>query len=375
MKTRILKAVLLFLSLSLFLSCDDDNNKYEEQCTDVFSSVSLSVKYTDETPVALDSYKVMWGDKNITPVTDFESEAYKLQQKSGMYAIITDNMKAELKDKTVIISVKGYIGSEEIFAEEYEVAADKCHVMYNGDKPLIITIEPQAIPFDIYSYIPMQVRYGYAAESREPLDSYKILWGDRDITPNIPTDSEAFKMFQEANSYPMINNNMRAEIEGQDAILTFVGYIAGKEVCSRNFTVSADENNVFYNDPKSPYVPIGFADEDSTVCTGYTAMVDVEVQYTDGSPVTDLKMEVMWGDKNIATEELNSIMYSNSESGRYAIISDRLKTEVYGKIITLEFIGYIDEKEVYRDKFKVSSDWCHVFSPDYKSLSITIEKP
>lgn len=134
MKT-IINSILLVIFSSLFmLSCDDSNNDKEVMCTEQFEFIPVKVQYADETPVALDSYKVMWEGRDIT-----EKELYS--KEPGAYIILSDYMKDDLWRKNTEITVFGYLNGNEVFSETYKVGADDCHILYEDTKPLIITIE------------------------------------------------------------------------------------------------------------------------------------------------------------------------------------------------------------------------------------------
>lgn len=109
-------------------------------------------------------------------------------------------------------------------------------------------------------------------------------------------------------------------------------------------------------------------------CTDKFEAVSVRIFYSNGLPVILDKYKVMWGDRDIAPKYMKSIRIEEGTINRYIIVNDEMKSELKGKIVTVTFLGYIGEKEVVNEDFKVGADECHVTYEDSKSPIITIEK-
>jgi len=140
--TQLLQKI-IFIAAVVFIpfSCNDSDDDKIDRCDDMFHTISVKVKYTDNSPVELDSYRVMWGERDITPFDNFDDEIFKTIQKTGLYWIITDDLQSELNGKIVPVTIIGNLDGKEIFSEEFNMCANKCHVDYTDKKELVITVE------------------------------------------------------------------------------------------------------------------------------------------------------------------------------------------------------------------------------------------
>jgi hypothetical protein len=130
------KIVFFLLIVSICSSCKMTDEKEEVSCTDDFRSFGIKVQYPDGSPVVLDSFKVVWGDRELTDLLDWE-----LAQIAGYYPLVDDGLQGELKGLSVSVTAYGYLDGKEVFREDYLVGADECHVAYYDEKPFIVTIE------------------------------------------------------------------------------------------------------------------------------------------------------------------------------------------------------------------------------------------
>ncbi|MDR1161004.1 MAG: hypothetical protein LBK45_01570 [Tannerellaceae bacterium] len=129
------KIVFFLLIVSICSSCKKTDGKEEVLCTMEYRSIDIKVQYADGSSVALDSFKVVWGEREITQIFDFE-----MNQKFGSYPIVDDGLQGELRGLSVPITAYGYLDGKEVFKEDYLVGADECHIEYHDEKSLIVTI-------------------------------------------------------------------------------------------------------------------------------------------------------------------------------------------------------------------------------------------
>jgi hypothetical protein len=234
------------LIVSICFSCKKTDEQEGVMCTDEFLGVGIKVQYPDGSPVALDSFKVVWGERNITHIPDFE-----MSQQSGRYPIVDDMMQNELEGLSVFVTAYGYLDGKEVFKEDFLVGADECHIAYTDEKPLIVTIEngEEVMCTDVFLSVAIKVQYPDG--SPVALDSFKVLWGERDIT-HIPE----WELSRIAGSYSIVDDTLQGELKGLSVSVTAYGYLDGKEVFKEDYLVGADECHVAYHGEKPLIITI-----------------------------------------------------------------------------------------------------------------------
>jgi len=122
MKSIVLLIISALICCVIYINCD--SNKDEVICDAVFKSVGLYLKYPDGQPVILDSCKVFWVDEN----RFLENHFQEMIPLNGIYIIVDDGMRKELKDRQELMRFTGYLNGEIIYEKEVLVSADPCHV-------------------------------------------------------------------------------------------------------------------------------------------------------------------------------------------------------------------------------------------------------
>ncbi len=117
------------------------SDEWQGPCTEQFECIPLTIKNSKGDPISLDRYKVTWKGEDITPVKDFTSIDFQLAQKSGVYAIVNDNMRPDLHGKVANVKFEGYLNNTKIVDHYFLVGADRCHVTYLGEEPLELTVK------------------------------------------------------------------------------------------------------------------------------------------------------------------------------------------------------------------------------------------
>jgi hypothetical protein len=352
-----MKKIIFFLLIaSICFSCVKLGDQKEVMCTDEFSVIDVTVQYPDGSPVALDSIKVLWGERDITHIIDFE-----MNRQFGRYPIVDDALQDELEGISVSITAYGYLDGKEVFKEDYLVGADECHIAYTNNKPRIITIvDGEVMCTEIF--LGFGVRVQYPDSSLVELDSYKVLWGEKDIT-----DKLDWELSRIGGRYPLVDDGLIGELRGLSVFFTAYGYLNGKEVFKEDFLVGADKCHVAYYGEKPLTVTI-----DDVACTEEFRSIGIKVQYPDGSPVVLDSFKVAWVDRDM-TDRLDWELYQTA--GLYPLIDDGLHAELKGLLpVYFTVSGYLDEKLVYSGDFLVGAEKCHVVYYDRRPPIITIEK-
>ncbi|MDJ1506782.1 hypothetical protein [Xanthocytophaga agilis] len=99
-------------------------------CTEIFSTVSATVKNKDNSPVQLDSYKIIQTATGTERTLTLDAAMAEMQRKSGTYAIVTDANVKELANKEIEVEFIGYKAGKEIVKRKFTVGADCCHVKH-----------------------------------------------------------------------------------------------------------------------------------------------------------------------------------------------------------------------------------------------------
>lgn len=133
MKNFIALIILLFL-----LGCSYNNDPDSEgcltvACTEEFRTITITVKYSNGTPVVFDSFKVI----DIKNKNDLTYEGW--QSVNGIYPIFSDKHAFEYQNKEIKIEFSGVIDNKKVVSEVYTVGANCCHVyLKEGKDELII---------------------------------------------------------------------------------------------------------------------------------------------------------------------------------------------------------------------------------------------
>ncbi len=132
------KIFFAFMITLISFSCNDDADREGYACTEQYESIGVQLQYPDGTPVPLDSFKVFWGDRDITH--KYTAEEFAMAQKAGTYSLVNDTYQEELEGLSVNVHFLAYKDGHIRVNEEYLVGADECHVIYLDHKPLLYTI-------------------------------------------------------------------------------------------------------------------------------------------------------------------------------------------------------------------------------------------
>ncbi len=245
------KIVFFILSIMIVISCD--NSSKDERiiiCTEVFETKGIKVQYPDESPVKLDSFKVYWNGNDVTiSYNEYQLISY---QEEGVYPVVDDGLRKELWGLQEPFRFVGYINNIPVIDRSgIMVGANECHVNYYGEEPLVYTYDPdQNYPCteELRMY---DITVQYDDESFVHLDSIRVMWKDRDITPQ---KSSLDDYFISMGRYVIITDAMRGELAGLTATIKASGYIQDKEVFNEEYLFSADRCHVYRADQKSSLI-------------------------------------------------------------------------------------------------------------------------
>ncbi len=138
-----MKSKVYLILVLLFVSCEYNDGSetgcVNQACTEVFKTIVVSVKNSENNPVALDSFKVTNLENGNDLTREFNSAEFEAMRENGVYPLFGDEYVQDFSNEEVDINFKGYIDSEEIINSDFRVGADCCHViLISGDPEISI---------------------------------------------------------------------------------------------------------------------------------------------------------------------------------------------------------------------------------------------
>ncbi len=128
-----------FREIQAKLDSRQDNCPPDRVCTAVFAIISASVKYPDNTPVVLDTYKVIQTATGADKTPKLSPTASEAMRQSGTYPVTTDEYQKEWVGQKVELEFIGYKDGKEPVKRKFTVSADCCHVtLLEGERQIIL---------------------------------------------------------------------------------------------------------------------------------------------------------------------------------------------------------------------------------------------
>ena len=135
-----MKALILILICAIFLlnSCNKKNNE-AVICTEVFASVTVTIKNGVNAPIELDSFKVIRSGDNVDMTVKLDPFDFNYMQKYGSYPITNDNFQKQLFNKNMEVVFMGSKDGKIVVNQKYTIGADECHVkLIAGNREVIV---------------------------------------------------------------------------------------------------------------------------------------------------------------------------------------------------------------------------------------------
>lgn len=135
MKTSVYSILLLLF----FAGCEINgpNDCSNQACTMDFRTITLTIKNSENNPVALDSFNVTNLENGNDLTREFNNTEFEAMKEVGVYPLFGDEYARDFSNKEVEINFKGYIDDQEIIDSYYKVGADCCHVILISGEPEI----------------------------------------------------------------------------------------------------------------------------------------------------------------------------------------------------------------------------------------------
>jgi len=146
---RVVKNTFLFLlwvAHILVVSCDKDDDKNnppdctDVTCTEIFVTLTVTVKDASGVVVPLDSFSVVNLENNEDLTRELSANGFEMARQTGTYPLFGDEYVESYQNDALTILFKGFIDGEEVVNAQYEVGADCCHVLLRvGETDIVIT--------------------------------------------------------------------------------------------------------------------------------------------------------------------------------------------------------------------------------------------
>jgi len=127
--------------LLFFAGCENNiaSDCANKACTEIFKTIVVTIKDSENNPVALDSFKVTNIENGNDLTRELNNPEIEAMRENGVYPLFGDEYARDFSNKEVEINFKGYIDNQEIINSDYKVGADCCHViLISGDPEISI---------------------------------------------------------------------------------------------------------------------------------------------------------------------------------------------------------------------------------------------
>jgi len=134
-------SVYLLLLLLFFAGCENNNSNdcLNQACTEEFRTITVTIKDSENNPVALDSFKVTNLENGGDLTRELNNAEFEAMRENGVYPLFGDEYARDFRNKKVEINFKGYIDDQELINSDYKVGADCCHIiLISGDPEISI---------------------------------------------------------------------------------------------------------------------------------------------------------------------------------------------------------------------------------------------
>ncbi|MBJ6369683.1 hypothetical protein [Snuella sedimenti] len=127
-KKLLLILVLIYVGSACNNNDETDPNCANIACTEEFRTLTLTIKDSNDMPVALDSFKVVAVISGDDLTRETNSSELALMQQNGTYPLFGDEHANTYQNKELEVQFRGFKDDQQIVSENYVVAADCCHV-------------------------------------------------------------------------------------------------------------------------------------------------------------------------------------------------------------------------------------------------------
>lgn len=134
--------ILLLLPAAVFITCKDEDPKdcAKATCSEQFNKIYMTVKGTNDLPVALDTFKLV----NMLDKSDiklnFTADEFAAMKTSGNYLLIDDSLVPGHQNSQLVVEFSAILGGKVVGKNSVTISADCCHVgFYYGSTTMAIS--------------------------------------------------------------------------------------------------------------------------------------------------------------------------------------------------------------------------------------------
>lgn len=115
------------------MACNGHKENEREECamvacTEIYVTLTVSVKNDSGDNVALDSFEVVDTKTGENLTVNYNDSEYQYYKEQGLYPIFSDKYQKQYQNSETTISFKGYISNKVVVDQDFVVGADCCHV-------------------------------------------------------------------------------------------------------------------------------------------------------------------------------------------------------------------------------------------------------
>lgn len=124
-----MKKLINLLFILTFLSCSSNKSGcYDIPCTEIFKTITVTIKNSNGAIVALDSFEVLIAETKMGITREVSENEFEMMRQNGTYPLFGDEYSSDYENEEVRINFKGFINNQEIVNANFTVGADCCHV-------------------------------------------------------------------------------------------------------------------------------------------------------------------------------------------------------------------------------------------------------
>ncbi len=139
-KMRLIFVLFSFLVLLVNCSDDDDDTVIDCErigCTEQFVTLTVNVRDASGVVIPLDAFEVIITATGEDITREVSGQEFENFRQNGTYPLFGDEFAEKYRNKTEVISFKGFIEGKQVVNNSYKVGADCCHVLLIDGNPNI----------------------------------------------------------------------------------------------------------------------------------------------------------------------------------------------------------------------------------------------
>ncbi|WP_010135265.1 hypothetical protein [Ochrovirga pacifica] len=352
---------LLPIILFVLLGCNlEDETRTENcdqtACTLEYRTISIGVKDTNNTPVALDSLQVvdLGTGKVVLTSQKYEFEGYR-------YPIFHDGFVATYKNQQVNLESRGYVNGQQVLTESYTVDVDCCHVsLVSGTTEVVLSENnypeecAQVLCTQEFRSIPITIKD--AQGEMISLDKLEVINAkNNQLIKTVTTVDDLFK------GYVIFDDSFVSTYANSELSIVCRGYKNNLKIVEETYTVLVDCCHVDLQSGTTEVVvqdPTQALSCDEAFCTKDIKSVFITVKDTMGNAVSLDRIEVVDVQNNNVIKTIDATLHKGPG---YILINDDSVEAYANQQVQIQCKGYRNQQLIFQRDFLITVDCCHVY--------------